>query len=101
MLLNAKLTGPVLSSMHFNFKKQVGFLFDLAKKHESKGGSLALFQADLLVEAPFESAAAGCLAFVHVASPVVGGGTLRCCCTTAYFVDADADLDLDDIMPSI
>lgn len=84
-------------------------MFDLAKKHESKGGSLALFQADLLVEAPFESAAAGCLAFVHVASPVVGGGkraerleqTLRCCCTTAFFVDAGADLDLDGILHSI
>lgn len=54
---------------------QVGFLYDIEKEHEDKGGRLALFQADLLADKPFESAAAGCLGFIHVASPVVGGGT--------------------------
>ena len=57
---------------------QVGFLYDIEKEHEDKGGRLALFQADLLADKPFESAAAGCLGFIHVASPVVGGGTSLC-----------------------
>ena len=69
---------------------QVGFLYDIEKEHEDKGGRLALFQADLLADKPFESAAAGCLGFIHVASPVVGGGTSLseavpvCACACAY-----------------